>query len=304
MPETATGPRILVVTDLSEEADLAITEAARHAAARGGDLCVVHAVPHLDAIRPLFPQRLADETLIAAELPRRAEDTLRARLATLNVDAGKVEIAIERGTTVEGALLAIERWHPTLVVIGAGEGAVDAVRLVRHVTCPILVARPGPATGPVVAGTDLSDPSLPAIRAALEASAHDKSEVVVAHVIELNPLSFYGVAMPPMLNATTPEALHDAARARLDRALEDLGGTARTAIRVGPPSVVLPALAKTEQASLLARPHGAHAVRAGERGRDRDPAGAVLGAGGAGHLTRGGAVACGGAGGSAVTLVG
>lgn len=245
-----------MVTDLSNEGDLALSEAARQAAELGAELCVVHAIPHIDAIRPLFPQRLADESVITAELPSYAEQVIRARLTSLNLEGVKVEIVIGRGTTVEVGLETSERLSPGLVVIGAGDDAVDAVRLVRHLTCPLLVVRPSPETGLVVAGTDLSDPSLPAIHAAREASARLASELLVAHAIEVNPLTIYGVALPPMFNTRTPAEIHDAAKARLEQAVKESGATeARTTVIVGSPPTVLLDLARQARLMVVAT-HG------------------------------------------------
>lgn len=251
MTESTTQARVLVITDLSADGDVAMKAAAQEAAASGAELCVVHTVPDLSSIRPLFPQRLAEESVLAAELPGHAEQALRARLAALDVDTTKAELVIERGTTVEGAMRAIDRWQPTLVVIGAADGAVDAVRLVRHLACPLLVARSSPDTRVVVAGTDLSDPSRPAIRAAAEACARLDGELVVAHAIEVHPLFVYGVALPPMFNPMSPGEIHEAAQQRLDQAVREAGATARTTIRVGPPSAALLELARAEQARLL-----------------------------------------------------
>lgn len=239
-----------MITDLSAEADVAIVHARQYATATNATLCVVHSVPHIEAIRPLFPQLVADDLLAAADLPRRAEATLQTRLAALAIDTTATEITIERGTTVDGALQAIERWQPTLVMIGAPDGAVDAVRLVRHLTVPVLVARSSPPTRMVLAGTDLSDPSLPAIRAASEMSSRMGGELVVAHAIEVNPLHVYGVALPPMFGPAAP-SVHEAAQQRLDEAVRGLGIEAKTTIGVGTASVVLLGLASARAAELV-----------------------------------------------------
>jgi len=245
------GKSVLAVTDLSTAGDVALVEAHRQARELNATLCVVHSVPHLDAIRPLFPQQLADEIVMVAELPRIAEAALRSRLEALGIDATAVEVGVEQGTTAEGAILAIERWQPMLVVIGSPEGMVDAERVIRYTTTPVLVARPSPQTGVVLSGTDLSDPSLPAIRAAAEASERLGGELVVAHAIEVNPLSIYGVDLPAMFNSSKPSELHEAAQGRLDRAVNELGVRAKTTISVGSPSAALVELAKVEQAQLL-----------------------------------------------------
>lgn len=241
---------MLAVTDLSPEGDAAISEAIQQARTLDAELCVVHSVPHIDAVRPLFPQQHAEDFLTDAELPRRAEAALRSRLADLDTGTQQVEVAIERGTTVEGALHAAQRWRPTLVVITVAAGAVDAVRLVRHITVPTLVVRPSPATRIVLAGTDLSDPSMPAIRAANDMCARIGGELIVAHAIEASPLAFYGGEILPMLHST-PKELHDAAEERVSQALHERGVTAKVEITVGPSSSALIKLAEARKAQLL-----------------------------------------------------
>lgn len=252
MADTPTSFRILAVTDLSPAGDLALVEAHRRARDLGATVGVVHAIPAIEAIRPLFPQRLTDDVLRAAELPVRAEATLRRRFETLGVGDVPIEVFLEQGTTAEGALNVIERWQPHLIVIGAPEeGPVDAERLVRHVSVPILIARPGPQTRRVVTGTDFSDPSLPAIRAAADAAARLGGELLVVHAIEVNPISIYGVDLPAMISLTSPGEMQTSAQARLDEALRKLGLEAETAICVGPPSLELVKIARAREAELL-----------------------------------------------------
>lgn len=244
-------PRVLAVSDLSAAGDVAIGEAQRRARELNATLGVVHAIPSIDSIRPLFPQRLADDVVLATELPVRAEATLRHRLEELGVADPDLEVFIEQGTTADGALSVVERWRPQLVVIGVPDGAVDAHRLVRHVSVPILVARTSPQTRRVIAGTDFSDPSLPALRAAAEVSARMRGELVVAHAIEVNPISIYGVDLPTMIHLAKPDVMHAAAQRRLDEAVRELGVEATTAVCVGSPASSLVELARDRDAELL-----------------------------------------------------
>jgi universal stress protein A len=244
-------PRILAVTDLSDAGDRALVEAARRALAGDAQLGVVHAIPSLDAIRPLFPQRLVDDIVEASQLPTQAEATLQHRIEALGV-AGDVELFVEPGTTAEVALAVATRWQPGLIVIGAPEdGAAGVQNVVRHATSPVLVARTSPATKRVVVGTDFSDPSLPAIRAAADAAALLGGELVVVHAIEVNPHSVYGVVLPTMFSGSVPTDLHDAAQHRLDAALAKLGVEAQTQVYVGPPAKALIQAASSYDAELL-----------------------------------------------------
>jgi nucleotide-binding universal stress UspA family protein len=241
--------RILAVTDLSPAGDVAIIEANRWAQQTAAALGVVHAIPTIDAIRPLFPQRLAEEAVLASQLPVQAEATLRHRLETLGVREG-YELFVEQGTTADVTLGVVQRWQPTLLVVGSpADGAVGTAGLVRHATTAVLVARTSPTTKRVVIGTDFSDPSLPALRAAVDAAARMGGELVLVHAIEINPISIYGV-MLPMFTSTSSD-LHDVAEHRLGEVLEKLGVHATTQVYVGPPAPALIQAAKTYEAELL-----------------------------------------------------
>jgi nucleotide-binding universal stress UspA family protein len=248
MPETQT--RILAVTDLSPAGDVAIAEAYRMAQRSGGVLGVVHATPALAAIRPLFPQRLAEEAVLTSQFADQAARLLRARLHSLGA-ADDIELFIEQGHTADVALAVAERWHPTLVVVGSPQdSAVGAVGLVRHGTTPVLVARPSSGSRRVIVGTDFSDPSLPAIRAAAEAASAREGELVVTHAIEIHPFTIYGVILP-MLDPTLPAVLNDTAQRRLDEAIASLGIAATTEVVVGAPGMSLAEAARRLKAELL-----------------------------------------------------
>jgi nucleotide-binding universal stress UspA family protein len=242
--------RILAVTDLSPAGGVALAEAHRIAERTGAALAVAHATPTLGAIRPLFPQRLAEEAVLASELPTRAASVLRDQLRTLGV-GDDVELFIEEGNIADVALGVAERWRPSLVVVGAPvDSATGAIALVRHGSTPVLVARPSSGTKRVIVGTDFSDPSLPAIRAAADAAAALGGELTVVHAIEIHPFTIYGVILP-MLDPSLPAALNDGAQQRLDEAIARLGLTAKTEVGVGPAGSTLVAVARRLEAELL-----------------------------------------------------
>lgn len=206
--------RILVVTDFSAGGDLAIAAAFRMSRTTGAAVAITHAVPHVDAIRPLFPHRLVDDALVGAELPRRAEAELRARLTAMAISE-PFELFVREGNVLDVTTAVVDAWKPELVVVGSPiDDAIGTVGIVRSVTVPVLIARASPATRRVVVGTDFSDPALPAIHAAASAAATLGGELVLAHAIEVNPLALYGGIAPLVMTDMIGE-LRSAARQRL-----------------------------------------------------------------------------------------
>jgi len=251
MADVLSSSRILAVTDLSPAGDVALAEAVRRARDVGATLAVVHAIPSIESIRPLFPQGLAEEAVLTSELPLRAEALVRERLQAAGA-SGSIEVFVEAGTTVDVSLRVIERWRPGLVVIGApDDGAIDAARLVRHGTAPVLIARPSPATKRIVAGTDFSDPALPAIRAAAAAVGRSGGELVVVHAIEAHPISIYGVDLPALVTLPGHRDHHVAVQVRLDEALATLGVVGKGVVYDAAPAHGLVDAARSLEAELL-----------------------------------------------------
>lgn len=108
----------------------------------------------------------------------------------------------------------------SLVILEDGSAARTTVlsRVVARAAFPVLVARPWRGTGHVLAVTDLSDPTFPAIRAGAEASRRKNSSLSVLHCIwstapagdPLGP----GVVLPTPVPSDAASATAEAARAR------------------------------------------------------------------------------------------
>jgi nucleotide-binding universal stress UspA family protein len=164
--------RILVATDFSEAADLALAEA-HERAGPDGTLLVCYARPaSFAATLPGMPPKPIDSRSAAdvreAVAARMVQRTGRAR------DQSSVAVADEEpwASIVKRA----EEWDADLIVIG-DRGATGlsrvwlggvAEKVARLAHCPVLIVRPKPATRRIVAGTDFSDPALPAIHAAYD----------------------------------------------------------------------------------------------------------------------------------------
>ncbi len=182
--------RILAATDLSEASDEAVRQAHAGAIATGASLAVIHVLPHLLGVNTLFPQQLAGEALGLANLEGEVREAVTAQVASCAPGA-KVEIFLEEGSEYAQIVRRAEAWTADLVVVGS-HGRTGLPRLllgsvaeqvVRHAHCPVLVARPSPSGGVVVAATDLSDPSMPAIVAAADEARQRKARLVVVHAV-------------------------------------------------------------------------------------------------------------------------
>jgi nucleotide-binding universal stress UspA family protein len=202
------GP-ILAAIDVDKESDELLRQADALARSYNVKLSVCHVLPEIFAVKPLFPQLHLDDALKLSELEAAVRDTLLKRMRTVTArEPSQTGIEIEQGTVHAGILRAAERIGAGAVVIG---GKVDhsglhflasaAEHVVRYAHCPVLVARPSPA-GKVLAATDFSDPSLPALDAAAAEARHRKADLTIIHATDLLPVlspfyeEFYN--LPPM----------------------------------------------------------------------------------------------------------
>jgi nucleotide-binding universal stress UspA family protein len=202
------GP-ILAAMDLDKGSDELLRQADALARSYHVKLSVCHVLPEIFAVRPLFPQLHLDDALELSDLEAGVRDALLKRIRTVtDRESPQIEIEIEQGTVHAGILRAAENIGAGAVVVG---GKVDhkglhilggaAEHVVRYAHCPVLVARPSPA-GKVLAATDFSDRSLPAVEAGAAEARHRKADLTIIHAIDLIPVmspfyeEFYSV--PPM----------------------------------------------------------------------------------------------------------
>lgn len=160
-----TQMQILVATDFSESAALALAQGAKLAGTTGARLHLCHAVPATGVDAPVS---LGNE--VPAEFPealeaRRQLEGLRAGLAP-GLD---VELHLRIGDPVETLLGLIQELKPDLVVVCShGKGLLSRAllgsvsrRLVERSPAPVLVV-PAPGRG-VYAPEPVPEPELPAV---------------------------------------------------------------------------------------------------------------------------------------------
>jgi|WetSurMetagenome_2_1015567.scaffolds.fasta_scaffold198457_1 nucleotide-binding universal stress UspA family protein len=204
------GP-ILAAMDLNKESEELLRQADALARSYKVKLFVCHVLPEIFAVQPLFPQLHLGDALKLYDLEAAVRDALLKRIRTVtDREPPQIEIEIEQGTIHAGILRAADNIRAGAVVVG---GKVDhggmhilgsaAEHVVRYAKCPVLVARHSPE-GKILAATDFSDPSLPAIEAGAAEAKHRKLDLTIIHAVDLlqqiSPFygDFYTYSMPPI----------------------------------------------------------------------------------------------------------
>jgi len=182
--------RLCVGTNFSPEAEHALTAAAHLARATGAHLDLLHVIQ-----RPLLYERvLRKQEPLVTSLERQAQDYLQ-RLAEAPPFAGlSLECHVRVGTPfTELIAFSRERGHD-LIAVGARKRShlADLLlgstteRVLRKAGAPVLIAKTALAEKPacLLAPTDFSDASRPAIEEALALARRWQARLVLLHVIE------------------------------------------------------------------------------------------------------------------------
>lgn len=257
--------RILCATDLSEAADVAIREADAWARAEGGELVALHVIADPLAGHPLLPLLRPQPYADLPALARIAAETVTRRVAEVSgrptaefrviVESGAPQARVPEVAEAEGADLIVVGHHGSTGLKRLLLGRV-AETIVRHAHCPVLVARPGPAGGRVLAATDFSDPALPALAAAARAAARGGT-LTLLHSLDLPPaiptLEGTGLGVPVVvpLSQDDKQRLRAATDEKLRTALDKLGARGDTWVSEGPADAAILDAADELQASLI-----------------------------------------------------
>lgn len=252
--------RILVATDLSEAATEAVQQAHAYAQWTNGRLGVCHVVPQLAAASVLFPQEHGPGALSVLELRERLTQIVGDNIARLTGRGpAEFDVFIEEGSTYAEIVRRAEAWESDVIVVGS-RGATGLARLllgsvadkvVRYAPCPVLVARPSPATGCVLAATDLSDPSLPALAAGAREARLRGASLKVLHVVEISDVgSMFGmpIAVPQPGGFVEAQA---ALRKQLEDAMAKVGATGEIILGDGPPATAIVRASEEHAAGLV-----------------------------------------------------
>lgn len=182
--------RILVSTDLSETSLEVVRAAQARAEATGAVLAVCHVVPELHSSSAFFPQLNQAAALDSANFDQSVREATQ-RFVAQALPGANLELFVEQGAAASEIVRRAEAWNADLIVTGTQTRGLErallgsvASQILRYAHCPVLVSRPANGTGGILAATDLSDPSLPAITAAAEESRRTGGALTVLHVLD------------------------------------------------------------------------------------------------------------------------
>lgn len=247
--------RILVATDLGESADEAIRQGFAWARRMGGRLDICHVVDNPMRTWTRSRRRCRAELPDATRLLRRLTELLIERVGHLNPwrDCGG-DFIIERGPVDECVARLAERLEVELLVVG-GSGKMPleapsvrggtAERIVRRARRSVLVARPSPPSGLVLAATNLSARDEPVLAAAAGEASERLGRLGLIHCVEAGCGAREGAALtePPV------EAVRSAWR--LAATMKRLGAVGGTIMSEERPSVAVGAMAAEVGAELV-----------------------------------------------------
>jgi len=268
--------RVLAAIDLSEGSNEALRQAHHYAVQTKGALAVVHVVPDMVGTHTLFPQETAPATLGVLELKQKVADLLSERVTTVTGrKADEVEVFVDEGVDYAQITRRAEEWRADVVVIGThGHGGLERVfgdvadKVVRYAHAKVLVARTAEGTGPVVAATDLSDPSLPAIAAGAEEAKRLGAPLHVVHAIDATGGTYFSAlaaafGAPPVIpSAEIQEQARKALQTTLENAIQRIGAKGEAVILDGAPVVEIVRYAEKHHArTLVVATHGRTGLR-------------------------------------------
>jgi nucleotide-binding universal stress UspA family protein len=261
--EATSGP-ILAATDLSESGDEAVRQAHARALRANCPLVVIGVVPNILKDDPAFPHLDTHVSAQTAGVKARASESALARVAALTGRGpDDFELRIEEGVPATVIVARAEALHARLVVLGANTPTardphpplgpvVEAV--MRHAHSPVLLARQTPETRRVLVATDFSDPSLPAVEAAVHEARAREASLAILHCLELGSLAALseGPFDAPMIVAEPVVVeLRELASTRLMQALVRFGASGEAVLVEGSPAAVIPKEAEDRHVDLL-----------------------------------------------------
>jgi nucleotide-binding universal stress UspA family protein len=202
-------------------------------------------MPKLTAIQPLFPQMAAAELAQLGELPARVADTIRQHVHKVTgLGSSGYELFIDQGIDYAEVATRAEQWKADRIVVGtSGASGLKRVlgsvaeRIVRYAPCAVLCVRTRETEGPVIAATDLSTSSVPAIKAAVEEANRRGAPLIVAYAVELGGVSLASLALAPLVgNFIRPDLISNEkliARESIAAHLSELGAEAEIVVLEG-----------------------------------------------------------------------
>lgn len=256
---------ILAAVDFSPGSDIALRAADQLARGEDVPLVVVHSFPDPLPHRSLLPHEHLPDMLAAEKLEHRAFDAVRAHVERITGRAQhEFDVQVRVDEPWVGVVRVAQLLMPSRIVVGSrGETNLPAMllgsvaaQIIRHAPVDVLVVREAEHAGPVLATSDLSEPSYTALRAGAAEAKRLAAPLVVVSVLPPPPPPFLaagGLALDPALgwSPERQEAARGAAKRVLSDALESTGAKGELRIEEGAAGPTIVRLAATLDARLL-----------------------------------------------------
>jgi nucleotide-binding universal stress UspA family protein len=254
--------KVLAALDFGEPALEALRQARALAHGLGGTLAACHVLPATPDLSLLFPkQGFIGEADPVGDAQRTREALATHARSRLGLELG--EVFIERGKAYAEIVRRAEAYGADFIVVGSHgrSGLARAVlgsvaeNVARYAHCSVLVARPARTSGVVIAATDLSNPSVPAIVAGAEAARRSGARLVVVSALEL-PVSMVPAlgmigAIPALPPAELRQQTRDLLRSTIEQAMARVGVTGEARVLDDSPASEIVACAEELGAELV-----------------------------------------------------
>jgi nucleotide-binding universal stress UspA family protein len=260
-----TFQRLFVAIDFSPSSDEALRQAHERAVSTGAQLAVCHIFPNELRTNLLFPQISKIAALKVPLAMKHVAEAASARVTEItHRTQAEFELIVDDGTPQALILARAEEWLADLIVVGShGQtSAADALlgsvtdSIIRHAHCPVLIVRSAERTGHILAGTDFSDPALPALKAAASEANRVGGDLTVVHSLDLvwAPAAYPALAFggaPFNVSPDQIKELETIAIERLEESLKELGVPGDTLVTNGPAGTALVEVASERNADLI-----------------------------------------------------
>jgi len=255
---------ILVATDFSATANLALSWAEEIARAHGACIEIVHALN----LPLLMPEMAAPTAEFLDEVEQAAERTLREAVGRIKGGGCEVKARLVPGQPSQVVLDVARQLQPDLIVLGTrGLTGIRHLllgstteRVVQHAHSPVLAVHPADRhperpVGTILVPTDFSEDADLAVEAALRLLSHGETEekLVLLHVYNL-PIEYTAYGPIPLSSSFLADA-GAKAQAHLEEKAEALrrpGLAIDTRVCEGYPPEVICAEAERAGADLIA----------------------------------------------------
>ena len=268
---------ILIATDFSAHADIALSRAVALAARDGATLTILHvgtSAASVTAIPDVESAAALELAAVAADMARETDDQLAERATRARVLGVEANLLVRQGHPDDVIVQTADELGADLLVIGThGRTGITrfllgsvAEHIVRRATCDVLVARGQTTTAvfhrPLV-GTDFSPTSERALRAAMAVS-DGPIDVVHAWQYPVGTWGMHVLADRTPAMQTLRDALVTGAEqkgAELVRTHEETGREIRFHIAQGPSANVLTEMAERGHDLIALGTHGYRGFR-------------------------------------------